>query len=62
MLTLDQFRTRPLTVRVLDHCDGCKQLCEDVKERANWWPHVPATTCCAGCFRKLLDQATGLAC
>jgi hypothetical protein len=62
MLTLDQFRSRPLTVRVLDHCDGCKQLKDDVQKRSNYWPHVAEQMCCGACFTKAISQATGLAC
>lgn len=62
MLTLDQFRNRAMTVRTLVFCDKCETLKDesDVKERANYWPRVEATVCCADCFRKLMDAALGL--
>jgi hypothetical protein len=61
MNTLDAWRNRPLTVRTLLHCEKCKQLCEDVAQRSNYWPRVTATTC-QSCFKKLITEAQGVAC
>lgn len=58
-MTTDQFRSRQMEVRVLDRCDKCETLKDDVKERANYWPRVKATTCGA-CFSKLIAEAQGL--
>ncbi|WP_233854045.1 hypothetical protein [Paraburkholderia sp. HD33-4] len=59
MMTLDQFRNRAMTVRVLDCCPECKQLSEDVTAREEWWPRVKVTTC-EPCFKKLVAEAQGL--
>lgn len=59
MLTLDQFRSRPMTVHTLTRCDSCETLRDDVQSRSNYWPKVQATTC-AGCFTRLVAEAQGL--
>jgi hypothetical protein len=48
---LNEWRNRPLKVRVLDRCDECATLRDDVKERQNYWPNVKAI-CCETCFNK----------
>lgn len=60
MLTLDQWRQRPLTVRTLTRCDKCETLKDDVEVRSNYWPHVKPTPCCAPCFTRLIAEAQGL--
>jgi hypothetical protein len=60
MLTLDQFRNRPLTVRTLVRCDLCATLKTDVEKRSNYWPHVRETMCCGECFKTLIAEAQGL--
>jgi hypothetical protein len=60
MMSLDAWRSRPLTVRTLVRCDKCETLKTDVEKRSNYWPSVKTTTCCNGCFQKLIDEAQGL--
>ena len=54
------FRNRQMEVKVFDRCDKCETLKDDVKERANYWPRVKATTCCGVCFAQLVAEAQGL--
>lgn len=54
--TLEAWWNRPMTTRVLDRCDKCERMCEEVKERTNYWPYV-SETCCEPCFTKLIDAA-----
>jgi hypothetical protein len=44
--------SRPIQVRVLDRCDECGELKEDVQERVNYWPTITAV-CRAKCFAEL---------
>lgn len=59
MNSLDAWRNRSMTTRVLDLCEHCKQLKEDVKERRNWWPAIQSTAC-ADCHQKLIREANGV--
>jgi hypothetical protein len=52
MNKLEQWRSRPLQVRVLDRCDECGELKDDVAKRVNYWPHITAV-CCAPCFEEM---------
>lgn len=48
MLTLDQFRCRPLQVRVFTECPKCGQLSDSVKERemyGKWFARHKVTSC-----------------
>ncbi|KVT86304.1 hypothetical protein WT25_11155 [Burkholderia territorii] len=53
---LEAWWSRPMTTRVLDRCDECGKLREDVEERTNYWPYV-VKTCCQPCFTGLVDEA-----
>jgi hypothetical protein len=53
-----QWRSRPLVVRVLDRCDECGELKEDVRERVNYWPNITAV-CCATCFSEMTGEYSG---
>jgi hypothetical protein len=58
MNTLEQWRRRPMQVRVLDRCDECGELKEDVKKRVNYWPNITAV-CCAKCFTEMTSGFSG---
>lgn len=52
-MTTDQWRSRQMTVRTLEHRDGCNKLCDEVKEREarNYWPQWSIKLkSCASCF------------
>ena len=55
----DNWRRRPLEVKVLDRCDECETLQPDVKKRTNYWPSITCT-CCSGCFSRMLAEFEGL--
>jgi hypothetical protein len=60
MATSDAWRNRPMEVRVLDHCDSCSTLKEDVKQReaANYYPRWSINLkSCAGCFEVAKSKA-----
>jgi hypothetical protein len=60
MPTSDAWRNRPLTVRTLEHCDGCSTLKDDVKTReaANYYPRWSIKLkSCAGCFEAAKTKA-----
>ena len=42
-------------VRVLDRCDECGELKEDVQKRINYLPKI-AAVCCANCFAKMTGE------
>lgn len=56
-MTTDQFRNRPLEVRVLERCNECETLKDDVKEHSNCWV---TAVCCGPCFTQLVAEAQGL--
>lgn len=55
-----QWRARQLQVRVLDRCDECDELKDDVQKRENYWPHITAV-CCAECFAEMTGEDSGFA-
>ncbi|MGF6701992.1 hypothetical protein OKW38_006669 [Paraburkholderia sp. MM5496-R1] len=58
MNALEQWRSRPLQVSVLDRCDECGELKEDVQKRVNYWPNITAV-CCGKCFTAMTAQYSG---
>jgi hypothetical protein len=60
MNALEKWRRRPLQVRVLDRCDECGELKEDVRKRVNAWPNITAV-CCANCFVEMTGECSGSA-
>jgi hypothetical protein len=50
-----EWRSRPLEVRILDRCDECGELKEDVHQRVNYWPNISAV-CCAQCFAEMTGE------
>lgn len=50
-----------MVVTVTEHCPECKTLQPEVKKRTNYWPTVDKV-CCAECFRKLINDYSGVAC
>lgn len=51
----DNWRRRPLEVKVFDRCDECETLQPDVKKRVNYWPSFTAV-CCGECYSKRLAE------
>ena len=48
MLSLDQWRSRPMQVRVLEPCPRCKQMAENVQKRTlygRWLQRFEETSC-----------------
>jgi hypothetical protein len=60
MNQLEQWRSRPMELRVLVHCDECGELKEDVRKHVNYWPNITAL-CCAKCFAKMTSECSGFA-
>jgi hypothetical protein len=60
MNPLEQWRSRPMEVRVLACCDKCGELKEDVQKRANYWSKVTAV-CCAKCFIEMTGERSRFA-
>ena len=58
MNALEQWRCRSMQVRVLDRCDECGELKEDVQKRVNYWPKI-AAVCCAKCFAEMTGECSG---
>ena len=58
MNALEQWQRRPMQVRVLDRCDECGELKEDVQKRVNYWPRITAV-CCAKCFAEMTSRCSG---
>ena len=56
---LEQWRRRSMEVRVLDRCDECGELKEDVQKRVSYWPNI-AAVCCAKCFVEMSGECGGL--
>jgi hypothetical protein len=56
MKTFNEWRSRQMQVRVLDHCDECGELKEDVHKRVNYWPNITAV-CCAKCFAEMTSES-----
>jgi len=54
----EQWRCRPMQVRVLDRCDECGELKEDVQKRTNYWRNN-AAICCAKCFAEMMGKFSG---
>lgn len=49
----DNWRRRPLEVKVFEHCDRCQKLCEGVSARTHqsYWPTFTLTLkSCQPCF------------
>ncbi|MGF6634827.1 hypothetical protein OKW39_001978 [Paraburkholderia sp. MM6662-R1] len=55
MNAVEQWRSRPLQVRVLDRCDECGEMKEDVQKRVNYWPNITAV-CCGKCFTEMIGR------
>jgi hypothetical protein len=60
MSALENWRNRPLQVRVLDRCDECGELKEDVRKNVSLWPNITAV-CCATCFAEMTKECRGFA-
>ncbi|TCK88560.1 hypothetical protein B0G74_6795 [Paraburkholderia sp. BL9I2N2] len=60
MSALGKWHNRPLQVRVLDRCDECGELKEDVRKQVNYWPNITAV-CCAKCFAEMTGECSGSA-
>lgn len=58
MSTREQWHCRPMQVRVMDRCDECGELKEDVQKRNNYWPNI-AAICCAKCFAEMIGKCSG---
>src|ERR1700675_4668859 len=58
MNALEQWRCRSMQVRVLDRCDECGELKEDVQKRVNYWPNI-AAGCGAKCFAEMTGECSG---
>jgi hypothetical protein len=58
MNALEQCHRRPLPVHVLDRCDECGELKEDVWKHVNYWPNVNAV-CSAKCFAEMTEECIG---
>jgi hypothetical protein len=48
----EKWHNRTLQVRVLDRCDECDELKEDVRKHVSLWPNITAV-CCADCFAEM---------
>lgn len=61
MMSLTDFRNRQLEVRVLDRCDRCEMLKDDVKEREHkaYCPksYAVKAKCCVSCFESAKKTA-----
>jgi hypothetical protein len=57
---LEKWHNRPLQVRVLDRCDECGELKEDVQKHVSLWPNITAF-CCAKCFAEMTAEYSGFA-
>ena len=55
MNALEQWRSRPMQVSVLDRCNECGELKEDVRKRVNCWPKITAV-CCAKCIAEMTGE------
>ena len=60
MNALEQWRRRPLQVRVLDRCDECGELKPDVRKHVSFWPSITAV-CCTQCFTEMTEECSGFA-
>jgi hypothetical protein len=60
MNALEKWHSRPLQVRVLDRCDECGELKEDVRKHVSLWPNITAI-CCAKCFAEMTAEWSGFA-
>ncbi|ACD21555.1 hypothetical protein Bphyt_7270 (plasmid) [Paraburkholderia phytofirmans PsJN] len=60
MSALEKWHKRSLQVRVLDRCDECGELKEDVQKRVSLWPNITAV-CCAMCFTEKTTECKGFA-
>ncbi|CAB3802985.1 hypothetical protein LMG28614_05715 [Paraburkholderia ultramafica] len=58
MNALEQWRSRTMQVRVLDRCDECGQLKEDVQKRVICWSNSTAL-CCVKCFTEMTGEWNG---
>jgi hypothetical protein len=56
-MNAQQWRSRPLQVRILDRCDECGELKENVHKRVNYWPTI-AAVCCEQCFAEMIGEAS----
>lgn len=72
MMDREAWNRRQVTTRVLDRCDECGKLKDDVKEREHFTGYFFSRrwdlkmTCCAACFefakQKQADEYAGLGC
>ena len=60
MSALKEWHNRPMQVRMLDRCDECDELKENVRKRVNRWPNITAV-CCAKCFAEMIAECSGFA-
>lgn len=58
MNAFERWSSRPMQVRVLDRCNECGDLKEDVQKRVNYWPNITAV-CCAKCFAEMTGDSSG---
>jgi hypothetical protein len=59
-MTSDAWRNRQMTVRTLEHCDGCNALKEGVEKRTHksYWPTFEiCLKSCAHCFEVAKREA-----
>ncbi|CAB3809161.1 hypothetical protein LMG28614_06966 [Paraburkholderia ultramafica] len=56
MNALERWRCRPMQVRILERCNECGELKDDVQKRVNRWPNVAALSC-AKCFAEMTANA-----
>jgi hypothetical protein len=59
-VSTDAWRNRPLTVRVVEHCDRCNTLKEGVETRSHksYWPTFEISLkSCAPCFETAKREA-----
>lgn len=60
-MTPEQFRNRPMTVRVLVLCTHCNRLRDDVQKRTIFYYLASRTIeSCMDCYRAEIDELTSL--
>ncbi|WP_152530567.1 hypothetical protein [Paraburkholderia dilworthii] len=60
-MTTDQWRHRPMTIRVTELCDQCNKMAEGVEARTHksYWPTFEiAMKSCAPCFEMAKREAS----
>jgi len=61
MMSMTEFRNRPLEVKVFTYCDHCSTLKEGVeaREHRSYWPTIAINMkSCAPCFEKAKREAS----